>query len=73
LDIIKTSDENEYALATYKGLSFIEIDPSFNFNVIEQDERYFEDCWVKGLQEIEYDKFIVSVDGDSNIYILDRI
>jgi hypothetical protein len=70
-----TSRKNELMLRTSKGLFFAKIYKEGNeINlIVDFNEIFFDNKWVKACAEVAHDKFVVCIMGDSNVYIVDRL
>jgi hypothetical protein len=73
-DIIATSRTNEYAVATLHGLLFINISKSKGvLKLKENKELYLKGYYTRSVIEYKTDIFIVCVNEDNNIYMIDRL
>ena len=70
--MIKTTVENEIALATTKGVKFVNVSSYNMFYIQEMPETYFKGKWIKGLQEVSENLLAVCVFQEAKIFMVDR-
>ena len=71
--IKETLRKNEIMIRSNKGLyfSFIYFDNK-NLKITLDQEPYFKNEWVRAAAEVDYNKWVVSLMGDNNVYVVDR-
>jgi hypothetical protein len=75
-DIKKTLRPNSYALATLKGLIFIQIIKKSNsdgYSVMEEGEVYLRGLCVRSVVEHSCDTFLVCTNESTDIYKINRV